>query len=165
MADFALDPFLASAMDSALGFGILAPLTRFSSMRSSITLFLSFALLCIGCADNAATQQVRSAASVDLGCHESSIEFLEDQPLEKTVRGCGRELTYVRQCGGASTGSCRWAAFPADKAPAKAPALTGSTGQARIEGASPAEATPAADAKADAGAAAPVTEQDPDSLD
>ena len=137
-------------------------------MRSFITVLFSSALLLVvlgACADNAATQQVRSAASVDMGCHESSIEFVQDAPLEKTVRGCGQELTYMRQCGGRATGSCRWQAFRVDNSKPSTPAPTGPTGKARLSGTAAASTEVAAETQADAGTAAPAGEQDPDSLD
>jgi len=66
-----------------------------------------------GCGhENAATQQVRSAAAVDLSCDESVIEFTEDTPMEKRVNGCGRTLTYMYKCNPTHGGGqdCRWKA-------------------------------------------------------
>lgn len=66
--------------------------------------------------------QVRTAAAADLNCHQSAIEFVDDRPLEKHVRGCGQELIYSRVCGGSGprglhgtgdtnyTGTCQWVA-------------------------------------------------------
>ena len=64
-----------------------------------------------GCGhESAATQQVRSAASVDLECDASMIEFVQDEPLQKRVTGCGRTLTYMYKCNSTAGGgqSCRW---------------------------------------------------------
>ena len=64
-----------------------------------------------GCGhESAATQQVRSAASVDLECDESMIEFVVDDPMQKRVSGCGRTLTYMNKCNPTAGGGqdCRW---------------------------------------------------------
>jgi len=60
--------------------------------------------------ESAATQEIRSAASVDLDCEPSQIEFVDDSPMEKRVSGCGRTLTYMYKCNAAYGGgqSCRW---------------------------------------------------------
>lgn len=71
----------------------------------------TFVLLLGGCGhENAATQQVRSAAAVDLDCEESMIEFVEDEPMQKRVSGCGRQMTYMYKCNPAAGGGqdCRW---------------------------------------------------------
>jgi len=68
-----------------------------------------------GCGhENAATQEVRSAAAVDLSCDASVIEFTEDTPMEKQVSGCGRTLTYMYKCNptAGSGQDCRWKAVP-----------------------------------------------------
>ena len=68
-------------------------------------------VLCVGCGhESAATQQIRSAAAVDLQCDESVIEFVEDKPMEKRVTGCGRTLTYMNQCVPTAGGgqNCEW---------------------------------------------------------
>lgn len=64
--------------------------------------------------ENAATQEVRSAAAVDLSCDASVIEFTEDAPMEKRVSGCGRTLTYMYKCNPTAGGGqdCRWKAVP-----------------------------------------------------
>jgi len=64
-----------------------------------------------GCGhESAATQQIRNAASVDLECDASMIEFIDDSPMQKRVTGCGRTLTYMYQCNAEAGGgsSCRW---------------------------------------------------------
>jgi hypothetical protein len=78
----------------------------------------------VGCGhDSARTQQVRSAAAVDLGCEESAIKFVEEEPTRVRVEGCGDAMTYRYQCravsryGGpygesaseAAVQECRWA--------------------------------------------------------
>jgi hypothetical protein len=71
-----------------------------------------------GCGhESAATQQVRSAAAVDLSCDESVIEFVEDAPMEKRVTGCGRTLTYMYKCNPTAGGGqdCRWKAVPDER--------------------------------------------------
>ena len=56
-------------------------------------------VLLLGCGhESAATQQVRSAAAIDLDCEESMIEFVDDEPMRKRVSGCGRTLTYMNKC-------------------------------------------------------------------
>jgi hypothetical protein len=68
-------------------------------------------LLGLGCGhESAATQQVRSAAAVDLDCDASMIEFVDEQPMVKRVSGCGRTLTYMSKCNPTSGGGqdCRW---------------------------------------------------------
>jgi len=64
----------------------------------------------------AATQQVRSAASVDLNCEASMIEFVDDEPTVKRVSGCGRTLTYMSKCNATAGGGqdCRWKAVRDD---------------------------------------------------
>ena len=77
--------------------------------------FLLLLVLGVGCGhESAATQQVRSAAAVDLSCDESVIEFVEDAPMEKRVAGCGRTLTYMYKCNPSAGGGqdCRWKSVP-----------------------------------------------------
>lgn len=77
--------------------------------------FLFSLVIAMGCGhESAATQQVRSAAAVDLSCDESVIEFVEDTPMEKRVTGCGRTLTYMYKCNPSAGGGqdCRWKAVP-----------------------------------------------------
>lgn len=67
--------------------------------------------LSLGCGhESAATQQIRSAASVDLDCDPSMIEFVVDDPMQKRVSGCGRTLTYMNKCNPTAGGGqeCRW---------------------------------------------------------
>lgn len=71
----------------------------------------AIAMLGWGCGhESAATQQIRSAASVDLECDASMIEFVDDEPMEKRVSGCGRTLTYMYKCNAAPGGgtACSW---------------------------------------------------------
>ena len=80
-------------------------------MRNRAVQVAAIMVLGLGCGhESAATQQVRSAAAVDLECEESQIEFVEDAPMEKRVSGCGRTLTYMYKCNPASGGGqdCRW---------------------------------------------------------
>lgn len=80
-------------------------------MLSRAVLVATITLPGLGCGhESAATQQVRSAASVDLECDASTIEFVEDDPMEKRVTGCGRTLTYMYKCNPAAGGGkdCRW---------------------------------------------------------
>lgn len=68
-----------------------------------------------GCGQqSAATQEIMSAASIDLPCDEASIEFIEDKPMQKRVSGCGRTLTYMYKCNPASGGGqdCKWKPVP-----------------------------------------------------
>jgi hypothetical protein len=60
--------------------------------------------------ESVATQQVRSAAAVDLSCDASMIEFVGDEAMVKRVSGCGRSLTYMSKCNPTSGGGqdCRW---------------------------------------------------------
>jgi len=65
----------------------------------------------LGCGhESAATQQVRSAAAIDLDCDASMIEFVDDQAMVKRVSGCGRTLTYMSKCNRTAGGGqdCRW---------------------------------------------------------
>lgn len=67
--------------------------------------------LLLGCGrESAATQQIRTAAAVDLDCDQSMIELVDDQPLQKRVSGCGRTLTYMYRCNATAGGGqqCRW---------------------------------------------------------
>lgn len=80
-------------------------------MPSKAVLVTAITVLSLGCGhESAATQQVRSAASVDLECDASQIEFVEDEPMEKRVTGCGRTLTYMYKCNPTPGGGqdCRW---------------------------------------------------------
>jgi hypothetical protein len=73
--------------------------------------FTAIVALVWGCGhESAATQQIRSAASVDLECDASMIEFVDDEPMRKRVSGCGRTLTYMYKCNAMAGGgeSCRW---------------------------------------------------------
>ena len=68
-------------------------------------------LIAAGCGhESAATQQVRSAAAVDLDCDASMIEFVGDEAMVKRVSGCGRTLTYMSKCNPTEGGGqdCRW---------------------------------------------------------
>ena len=75
----------------------------------------SFQLLLVACMaacghESAATQQIRSAASVDLECEASQIELIDDSPMKKRASGCGKTLTYMYKCKPTSGGGqdCRW---------------------------------------------------------
>lgn len=72
---------------------------------------VAIAWLAFGCGhESAATQQVRSAAAVDLECDASMIELVDDSPTKKRVSGCGRTLNYMYKCNPAAGGGqdCRW---------------------------------------------------------
>lgn len=77
------------------------------SKRIEMAAILVFAL---GCGhESAATQQVRTAASIDLDCDESVIELDETKPMETRATGCGRSLSYMYKCTATAGGqSCRW---------------------------------------------------------
>jgi hypothetical protein len=80
-------------------------------MLSRAVQIAAFMVLGLGCGhESAATQQVRSAAAVDLECEASLIEFVADEPMEKRVSGCGRTLTYMYKCNPTASGGkdCRW---------------------------------------------------------
>jgi len=65
----------------------------------------------LGCGhESAATQQVRSAAAVDLDCDASMIELDDDEAMVKRVSGCGRTLTYMSKCKATAGGGqvCSW---------------------------------------------------------
>lgn len=82
------------------------------SKRTIFVALVSMGLfaLGVGCGhENAAMQEVRSAAAVDLSCDASVLEFTEDAPMQKRVTGCGRSLTYMYKCNPAPGGQdCRW---------------------------------------------------------
>ncbi len=64
-----------------------------------VAAIMVFCLLGLGCGhESAATQQVRSAAAIDLDCEASMLEFVGDEPMAKRVSGCGRTLTYMSKC-------------------------------------------------------------------
>jgi hypothetical protein len=68
-------------------------------------------VLSLGCGhESAATQQIRSAAAIDLDCDPSMIEFVDDKAMSKRVSGCGRTLTYMSRCSSAPGGgqACQW---------------------------------------------------------
>lgn len=80
-------------------------------MPSKVVLVVAVLVLGLGCGhEPAATQEVRSAASVDLDCDPSMIEFVDDKPMEKRVTGCGRTLTYMHKCNATAGGGtqCHW---------------------------------------------------------
>jgi hypothetical protein len=80
-------------------------------MPKTIIYVAAMSCLGLGCGhESAATQQVRSAASVDLDCDPSRIELVSDAPMEKRVSGCGRTLTYMYKCNPTAGGGqeCRW---------------------------------------------------------
>jgi hypothetical protein len=80
-------------------------------MSSKVVYVVVMMALASGCGhESAATQQIRSAASVDLECDASMIEFVLDEPMKKRVSGCGRTLTYMYECNPTAGGgqSCRW---------------------------------------------------------
>ncbi|MBW1904490.1 MAG: hypothetical protein JRD92_10635 [Deltaproteobacteria bacterium] len=77
----------------------------------ALSLLGPLGLLAVGCGhESAATQQVRSAAAVDLDCDASMIEFVGDEAMVKRVSGCGRTLTYMSKCNPTAGGGqdCRW---------------------------------------------------------
>ena len=84
---------------------------------AAIMVFSLLGLLDSGCGhESAATQQVRSAAAVDLDCDASMIEFVDDEALVKRVSGCGRTLTYMSKCNATAGGgqACSWKAVRDD---------------------------------------------------
>ncbi len=84
-------------------------------MRSTVIQVAAIVALVSGCGhESAATQQIRSAAAVDLDCHASMIEFVDDAAMQKRVSGCGRTLTYMYKCKSTTGGGkdCRWKPVP-----------------------------------------------------
>lgn len=80
-------------------------------MRSKAIQVAAIMALVSGCGhESAATQQIRSAAAVDLDCDASLIEFVDDAAMQKQVSGCGRTLTYMYKCTPIAGGgkNCRW---------------------------------------------------------
>ncbi len=80
-------------------------------MRSKAIQVAAIMALVVGCGhESAATQQIRTAAAVDLDCEASMIEFVDDAPMQKRVRGCGQTLTYMYKCNPTTGGGkdCRW---------------------------------------------------------
>lgn len=95
----------------ARGEHALCSLLGVEEMRSKFVLVAAIMALSLGCGhESAATQQIRSAAAVDLDCDESMIEFVDDAPMQKRVSGCGRTLTYMNRCNPIAGGgqSCSW---------------------------------------------------------
>jgi len=83
------------------------------AMRKIVIRMAAVMALGTGCGhESAATQQIRSAAAVDLDCDASMIEFVEDKPMSKRVSGCGRTLTYMSMCNTSAGGGqrCEWKA-------------------------------------------------------
>jgi hypothetical protein len=86
-------------------------------MPKKVVQVAAIMLLGLGCGhESAATQQVRSAAAVDLDCDVSMIEFVDDEAMVKRVTGCGRTLTYMSKCNATAGGGqdCRWKAVRDD---------------------------------------------------
>jgi hypothetical protein len=86
-------------------------------MRSKAIQVAAIMALVVGCGhESAATQQIRSAAAVDLDCDASMIEFVDDAAMQKRVSGCGQTLTYMHKCTSTTGGGkdCRWKAVPDD---------------------------------------------------
>jgi hypothetical protein len=69
------------------------------SIATKVLLVATF-LIASGCAVSQTT--VGHLAAHDLECPAEQIEVVRDMPFEKTLRGCGREVTYVRSSGGSS---------------------------------------------------------------
>lgn len=71
-------------------------------MRSiaSKSLLVATFLITGGCA--VSQTSVGHLAAYDLECPIDQVELVRDMPFEKTLRGCGREVTYVRSSGGSS---------------------------------------------------------------
>jgi hypothetical protein len=70
------------------------------------------ALLASGCGHQATTasQDVRSAAAVDLDCDPSEIKLDERRPQQTIASGCGKEQIYRYKCFGAKSDKkdCKW---------------------------------------------------------
>ena len=84
-------------------------------MRSKAIQVVAIMALVSACGhESAATQQIRSAAAVDLDCDASMIEFEDDAAMQKRVSGCGRTLTYMYKCNSTVGGGkdCRWKPVP-----------------------------------------------------
>ncbi|MDH4282088.1 MAG: hypothetical protein OEV36_05515 [Myxococcales bacterium] len=80
-------------------------------MPNQVVRVAAILVLSLGCGhESAATQEIRNAASIDLDCEASSIEFVEDKPMQKRVSGCGRTLTYMSKCNATAGGgqACSW---------------------------------------------------------
>jgi len=80
-------------------------------MPSKVVQVAAIVALSLGCGhESAATQQIRSAAAVDLDCDATMIELVDDSPMQKRVSGCGRTLTYMYKCNPTAGGGqdCRW---------------------------------------------------------
>ncbi len=91
--------------------------TMLLSVLGLVVLVVLVVLAGLGCGhEPAATQEVRSAASVDLDCDPSMIEFVGNAPTVKRVSGCGRSLTYMSKCNATAGGGqdCRWKAVRDD---------------------------------------------------
>lgn len=81
------------------------------AMSNKVVQVAAIMVVSLGCGhESAATQQVRSAAAVDLDCDASMIEFVDDSSMKKRVSGCGRTLTYMYKCNPTAGGGqdCRW---------------------------------------------------------
>ncbi|MGB8220996.1 MAG: hypothetical protein WCF10_00345 [Polyangiales bacterium] len=80
-------------------------------MPKRVVQIAAITLLSLGCGhESAATQEVRSAAAIDLDCDTSMIEFVDDKAMSKRVSGCGRTLTYMYRCNPVAGGGqdCQW---------------------------------------------------------
>lgn len=80
-------------------------------MPKRVVQVAAIVLLSLGCGhESAATQQIRSAAAIDLDCDPSMIEFVDDKAMSKRVSGCGRTLTYMSKCNATAGGAqaCQW---------------------------------------------------------
>ena len=66
--------------------------------------------LVVACAESAASQEVRTAAAVDLDCDPSEIELNEARPRQTIASGCGKEQFYRYKCFGAKSDKkdCKW---------------------------------------------------------
>lgn len=69
------------------------------SIANKVLLVATF-LITAGCSVSQTT--VGHLAAHDLECPIEQVELTRDMPFEKTLRGCGREVTYVRSSGGSS---------------------------------------------------------------
>ncbi len=86
----------------------------------SILLLSSSVLFLLGCGGFRDTSVGRLAAH-DLDCPLEQVEMTSDMPFEKSFRGCGREVSYVRSRGagdpiGVARSADGWVVRPAPSA-------------------------------------------------
>ena len=92
----------------------LGPTVGYDRVSMSLRLTLLLVVVSLaGCAESAASHEVRTAAAVDLDCDPSEIKLDEARPRQTIATGCGRKQIYRYRCttpkeGDRDRKECAW---------------------------------------------------------